>query len=531
MTFPSLRDPAYHRLADGGRLVAIVIVGLPIVVDADSEAITALLTAALVWLAAAVADRRPIRDLPIVLAESALIGLVAGLGMLAHPMLLAILAIPPFVGGLRSGMRGVALSLAAALSALLTTVIVVYSQFSDELATNAVTWLMTGVALGMIASFQHAQMAADDPLAPYLDAQRHLRGLLELSGDLGSGLDPIALGSRIAVEARNELPLVAVAVHVPRGDELTPLVSGASAASVDQASLEPVVLRAWERGTPQVDGQVFAVPLRTDMGNVAVVSGILPPGTDPSRLGLDGRLSALRPRLAATAVHLDTALLFRRLREAATTEERRRLAREMHDGVAQDIASLGYLVDALSVTPTTDVQAEGLRKLRERITSVVAEVRRSVQTLRTDVAASESLGAAVSGLARHLSESAGIPIRVTINEQTARLRPEIESELLRIAQEAMNNAVKHAHATAIDVSIRVAAPSAEVTVRDDGGGLGPGREDSYGLAIMQERASLIDADLAIEAAVPTGTVVRVRIPRRTGPASRVEGDRPDRVSA
>jgi signal transduction histidine kinase len=434
VTPPSLRDPAYHRLADGGRLLAVLIVGVPILVDQGADAITALFTASLVWLAAAVADRRAIPDLPIMLAESALIGLVAGLGMVAHPMLLAILAIPPFVGGLRMGIRGLALSLGASLAGRMTTVTVVHTQFNDELATDAVTWLMTGVALGMIASFQQGQMAAGDPLAPYRDAQRHLRGLLELSGDLGSGLDPITLGSRIAVEARNELPLVAVAVHVPRGDELTPLVSGASAASVDQTALEPVVLRAWERRTTQVDGQVFAVPLRTDMGNMAVVSGILPPGTDPARLGLEGRLSSLRPRLAATAVHLDTALLFRRLREAATTQERRRLAREMHDGVAQDIASLGYLVDALSATPTTDVQAEGLRKLRERITSVVAEVRRSVETLRTDVAASESLGAAVSGLARHLSESAGIPIRVTINEQTARLRPEIESELLRIAQ-------------------------------------------------------------------------------------------------
>ncbi len=531
MTPPPLRDPAYHRLADGSRLLALLIVGLPVVVTSDAEAITSWLTAALIWLAAAIADRRAIPDPLVMLTESALIGLVAGLGMVDDPMLLAMLAVPPFIGGLRAGIRGLVLSLVASLTLLLTSVLVAHNEFTDALAADTVTWLMTGVGLGMIASFQYAQMAADDPLAPYRDAQRLLRGLLELSGDLGSGLDPIALGSQIAVEARNELPLVAVAVHVPRGDELTPLVSAASSASVDQTTLDPVVARAWASATPQVDGQVFAVPLRTDMGNVAVVAGILPAGTDPARLGLEARLAALRPRLAATAVHLDTALLFRRLRDAATTEERRRLAREMHDGVAQDIASLGYLVDALSATPTTDVQAEGLRKLRERITAVVAEVRRSVETLRTDVAASESLGAAISGLARHLSESAGIPIRVTVNEQTARLRPEIESELLRIAQEAMNNAVKHAQAAAIDVSVRVAAPVAEIVVSDDGQGLGPGRDDSYGLKIMQERASLIDADLAIEAAEPSGTVVRVRVPRRTGPASRVETGRPDKVSA
>ena len=114
-------------------------------------------------------------------------------------MLLALLAVPPFIGGLRAGVRGLVLSLVAALTLLLTSVLVAHNDFTDALAADTVTWLITGVGLGMIASFQYAQMAADDPLAPYRDAQRLLRGLLELSGDLGSGLDPIALGSQIAV--------------------------------------------------------------------------------------------------------------------------------------------------------------------------------------------------------------------------------------------------------------------------------------------------------------------------------------------
>jgi hypothetical protein len=99
------RDPAYYRLADGARILAVLIVGVPILVDQGADAITALFTAGLVWLAAAVADRRMIPDLPIMLAESALIGMVAGLGMVAHPMMLAILAIPPFIGGLRMGVN------------------------------------------------------------------------------------------------------------------------------------------------------------------------------------------------------------------------------------------------------------------------------------------------------------------------------------------------------------------------------------------------------------------------------------------
>jgi signal transduction histidine kinase len=142
---------------------------------------------------------------------------------------------------------------------------------------------------------------------------------------------------------------------------------------------------------------------------------------------------------------------------------------------------------------------------------VVAEVRRSVQTLRTDAGASESLGAAVSALARHLSESSGIPMRVTVDEGTMRLRPEVESEMLRIVQEAMNNAVRHARPTAVEVLVRVAAPSAEVVVRDDGTGLGPGRADSHGLSIMRERAALVDGELHVGPVFPHGTEVRVRL--------------------
>ena len=78
-------------------------------------------------------------------------------------------------------------------------------------------------------------------------------------------------------------------------------------------------------------------------------------------------------------MHLDTALLFAAFRDAATVEERRRLAREMHDGVAQEIASLGYLVDDIMAAVGVELspeQAMRLQVLRERLSSVVGEVRR-----------------------------------------------------------------------------------------------------------------------------------------------------------
>lgn len=178
---------------------------------------------------------------------------------------------------------------------------------------------------------------------------------------------------------------------------------------------------------------------------------------------------------------------------------------------------MGYLVDAMTVDAPPQL-ADDLVRLRATITSVVGEVRRSVTTLRTQAGSQESLGAGVAMLARHLSDSADVPITVTVDETTERLRHEVEAELLRIAQEAMTNAVKHAHPSHIEVECRVAAPAATLTIRDNGTGLGAARPDSHGLTIMAERAALIGADLTVRANSSGGTTVEVSLAPRVAAA-------------
>ncbi|MCU1537824.1 MAG: vraS, partial [Humibacillus sp.] len=175
-------------------------------------------------------------------------------------------------------------------------------------------------------------------------------------------------------------------------------------------------------------------------------------------------------------------------------------------------AALGYLVDALAARPADDKQARAFATLRERITKIVAEVRQSVLTLRTSIGESETLGVAIGAVARHLSESSRIPIQVTLDEHSTRLRPEVEAELFRITQEAMNNAIKHARCTTIEVNCQVHAPSALITIADDGRGLQAARSDSHGLKIMKERARLVGADLSIADSPDGGLLVAVRIP-------------------
>ena len=212
---------------------------------------------------------------------------------------------------------------------------------------------------------------------------------------------------------------------------------------------------------------------------------------------------------------IGTALSMRRRERAArvqsATQERRRLAREMHDTVAQDIASLRYLVDSLE--PHTPREIERIEQLRERIGDCVTEVRTSLATLRATAEDAPSLGAALRQVTDRLTSISSTPITVTAREGTARLRAHIESELFRIAQEAISNAVKHAGTLPVDVDCFVEAPLARIVVVDHGPGLPPTPSGSplgsHGLSIMHERAAGIGATLDLSPTPGGGLTVTV----------------------
>ncbi len=379
-----------------------------------------------------------------------------------------------------------------------------WQHISAEQGVSIFTWSMAGVGLSLVASvtFGSDRMVVD-PLAPYRDAQHLIRQLIDLSGNLSSGLDVTSLGGEMLGIVGDRLPNRGLSLFVPRGDSLSPIASSTDLDPGEADACEKLALDAWARGEVVTAESGFAF-LASD---AAIVAGLLP--SSRGRGAREVPVEDIRAALAPSAVKLNTALLFAHFRDEATAGERQRLAREMHDGVAQDIASLGYLVDAIAARPADEQQAKQLNVLRDRVTKVVAEVRRSVMNLRTSMGENESLGAAISAVARHLSEASGVPIRVRLDEQPTRLRHEVEAELFRIAQEAMNNAVKHARATVIEVHCQVYAPEARITITDDGVGLQAARNDSHGLKIMRERAKLIGGHLTVKDNASRGLTVSV----------------------
>jgi len=216
------------------------------------------------------------------------------------------------------------------------------------------------------------------------------------------------------------------------------------------------------------------------------------------------------------------------LRQRAIVEERERIARELHDGLAQ---VLGYVhTKATAVRLLLSRQqvaaAEGqLVQLEEAARGLFVDVREAILGLRTTTRQDLRLAGLLREYAGHFSQLSDLPIEVTIttSAESQALPPETELQLLRIVQEALTNVRKHARASRAQVALLNGGPVLEVHVSDDGAGFEPaagsgdgqGRQH-FGLSTMRERAEAIGAELLLESAPGRGTRVRVRVPLEKG---------------
>jgi signal transduction histidine kinase len=343
--------------------------------------------------------------------------------------------------------------------------------------------------------------------ASYESAYQLLSRLRVVSRRLSQGLEPASL-AEAALESVTESLAAERGVLVVASDNglFVPL---ATHGSPSVALPEETIREVWasqEVHTSSLEdssGHLVAIPLRAGSRSVGVLAV-----TASSEVSTEAVERA--ERLAGeAALRLDTALLFDEVRSLATTEERRRLAREIHDGIAQDVASLGYQVDELVETADT-AHREPLVALRSDLGRLVSELRHSIFDLRSEVAPT-GLGTAVADYVQATGHRNGaLTVHLVLDESPHRLRRDVEEELLRIVQEAVTNSRKHAHASNLWVTCRVHPPTAELRVEDDGEGLRPGRSDSYGLSVMRERATRIGARLSIRPREQGGTVVHVR---------------------
>jgi signal transduction histidine kinase len=217
---------------------------------------------------------------------------------------------------------------------------------------------------------------------------------------------------------------------------------------------------------------------------------------------------------AYVALGIENARLLERSRELFTIEERKRLARELHDSVTQTLLGIGLTAEAALALLTPDparARAE-LEHLREMTSGALQELRSLIFELRPADLETEGLGAALHKYVALLRRLHGRQIELELRGER-RLPADVEQALLRIAQEALSNAVRHAEATRIDLMLDVRQPLVRLRVSDDGQGFDPAeartRSRRLGLTSMTERAEALGGELTINSNPGRGTTVVV----------------------
>ena len=445
-------------------------------------------------------------------AAALVIGLSEPHGAALLPYLLA----PAVEAGLLWGV-GPAVSTVGVGTVVLATSALVAGPDPRPFAAYTAQWLVLSLVAGLLAAWARklgTEEQTSSGQASYESAYRLLSQLRAVSRQLAGGLDAYSLGQATLENVRSSVPNSCSALFVrSEGGRLVPLAFG----STTQVDWQPSIdddsawAEAWSSGRPTRQSGMFSgghegysavIPLRVGVRVIGVL------GLErPEAPFAPSELREAEDVVAEASLRIETALLFAEVRQIATAEERRRVAREIHDGIAQELASLGYVMDDMAYRAGTDEQRQALQSLRSDLTRIISELRLSIFDLRSEVHASTGLGAALSDYVRTVGASSDLTVHLVLDESPHRLRTEAEAELLRIAQEAITNVRKHARAENLWVTCRIRPPNAMLRIEDDGLGLRRARADSYGMEIMRERARRLGADLVVSDRDGGGTVV------------------------
>jgi len=273
-------------------------------------------------------------------------------------------------------------------------------------------------------------------------------------------------------------------------------------------------------------GAGLYVPLVFRRETPGVLAALHPPGAGDFS-DEDERLLTSFATSAASAVVTARSVTNEQLlaREAATEDERRRWARELHDETLQGLGALRLSLAAARRSSEPEVWRAALDDAITELDTEIANVRGIISDVRP--AALDELGteAAVEALSDRI-RSRGIDVALTVDldweagRSATRHDDELETALYRIAQEAMTNGLKHSGAQLLTVDIAEADGHVTVSVHDDGQGFDPSaRAEGFGLLGMRERVELLDGTLTVVSAPGEGTTLSARLPVRRRPAA------------
>jgi signal transduction histidine kinase len=416
-------------------------------------------------------DDRRVLGLTLTLAGAA----IAGLSLTAGAGALLLVIIPVFRAGEEWGGRALAACIPIFLVPAVVAWIITTPTTTDLQPASLVLWGALTVCLGALVAWS-AHLAPhpskDDALAA--EATWLLTRLEGLATEMRAGFDPATSAEHVldALPSAGARSRSGVLIGSPT-DRPVPLALRGSLRVPwpDPREDRGVIGEAWHQGRPGVaivdDGRVqLAVPLRDarDRQYGVLVSDGIGEVVPPDDL-LTATSAVARQHQGLVAV----ALAFGGLRERAGIEERERLARQIHDGIAQELVAVGFRMDRLRRLPDDELRQEVV-SLRAEVTRILGDVRSHIGDLRLTVRPEGGLGAAITSQLQAFGAATGAVVNLRLSESSFRLPAHVETGLYRIFLDFIADARRTATAQDLEVEVwlRTQAPEAEMVLRQSG---------------------------------------------------------------
>lgn len=300
----------------------------------------------------------------------------------------------------------------------------------------------------------------------------------------------------VFVSAAVLLALAPVTIHAPiRLNELVILIGGLIVMLITDIAL---VRRTLE-------------PLRRLATLMTVVDPMSPGRRAPEFRSASRETIALSEAFNAMLERLETERRESSRRAVAAQEaERMRIARELHDEIGQTLTAVALLAERSAGQGGTQDQALG--EIAHTVQASLDDLRRISRELRPEALDDLGLVNALIALCSRIGQQGGLRVGRDFDVQLPTLASDIELVIYRIAQEALTNVLRHAHASHVDLSLRHAEGCVVLTVRDDGRGFSENVPSNSGLEGMRERAMLIGAELDIDSRPDAGVEIRLAVP-------------------
>jgi signal transduction histidine kinase len=354
------------------------------------------------------------------------------------------------------------------------------------IATNQAAALSPALLLILIPSFRAGEIwkgletqRQSPPVAPAAhEAARLLRRLSDLAGTLDGGFDAPASAELLLQAVKEKIPGSRMAVLVGFGSE--PAVPFALRGIdrlpwPDPTTADSVLGRVWRTGVAEAgywssgdeEKSIAAAALRDSDG---ARIGIVVVDRFASAPFVDDDLRALVDLAEYHSANMEVALIFAALRQNAAFEERERLAREMHDGIAQELVALGYRIDVARRKAATQAPqfAPALEETRADLSRVLADLRLSIADLRLAVRPDQGLGAVVGARLQQFGAATGLTVGLRLSESTYRLPAHLETLIYRLILDVLTDARNARGTSTIEVRLDVKSPQAWLHISHDG---------------------------------------------------------------